>query len=168
MKKLSIMLATLLLAFSLVSCAEAATEEQVFDAANLEEYVNSIVTNVELSNADYKAMVEQSCQTMEITDDMKEYHLGSADYEYTRAVIHEPMMTSQAFAIAMIATETPEQAQTMAEELLTTVNPVKWVCVGVEEENIKTAVKGNLVFLIMGDEPDAFTTAFNENVTIEE
>ncbi len=166
MKKLLVLILTLALTVGLVACSSegSSAEEKTWDSAQLETYLDTVLTSAAYSDDGYKEMVASGTQAMEITDDMKEYHLGSADYTYERAVIREPMMSSQAFSALMITTATPEEATALAAELETTVDPNKWVCVGVDPSDVKTATNGNLVFLIMANESQIFIDSFNAMV----
>ena len=60
------------------------------------------------------------------------------------------MMTSVAHSVVLIRVKDEMTALKAKEELKETVDPRKWVCVGVD--NVITESKGNLVLLVMDDE----------------
>ncbi len=191
MKKLFALIAVLAMTFSFVACSntepsssetpseseasvseeesesesESESEEEVaektWDKDELENILDDIVASTEFADADYQGMVVDSTSAVEITEDMEEYHMGSTEYTFERAVVREPMMSSQAFSLMLINTATAEDAQAIADEIGGTVDPMKWVCVCVEEDDVKVATKDNLVFVVMAQDSQNFIDAFD-------
>ncbi len=178
MKKILMITMILMLAVGFTACASGAPESsqsestqessevsaKIWDESELETILDDVVANTELSSDDYKGMITDGTQTAEITEDMEEYHMGSTDYTFTRAIIREPMMSSQAFSLMLIATETEEEAKALSEEIGGTVDPKKWVCVWVEDEDVKVTTSGNLVLVVMAEESESFIAGFESVV----
>lgn len=90
-----------------------------------------------------------------------EWYIGSSDIAITEGIASEPMMSSVAHSVVLVRLENADDAESAMETMKATVNPRKWVCVGVEPENIKTAAVGDLVLLVLdNDYSDAFVDAF--------
>lgn len=86
-----------------------------------------------------------------VTDENVEYYLGTSDIDYVEAVASEPSMSSIAHSVVLLRVENSAQAQKVKQKIKENVNPRKWVCVWVEDENVKVESRGNLVVLIMND-----------------
>ncbi len=85
-----------------------------------------------------------------VNKDNEEYYLGKITFEYDDALASEPVMTSVAHSVVLIRVKDELTAEKAKEELKETVNPRKWICVGVD--NVITESNGNLVLLVMDDE----------------
>ena len=85
----------------------------------------------------------------EITEDMLSYFLGVETLDYAEAIAVEPMMTSRAHSVCIVRMNDAADAEQAAKDIKESVNPRKWVCVGVEPEHVNTFVIGDLVILIM-------------------
>ncbi len=177
MKKIITLLAVFALVFSLAACSNTqdessqgtasqsqTSEEDVaktWDKNDLETILDDIVAGTEFADTDYQGMVTDATSAVEVTEDMEEYHMGSTDYTFERAVVREPMMSSQAFSLMLISTATEQEAQDIADKIGDTVDPMKWVCVCVEEDDVKVATKDNLVFVVMAQDSQNFIDAFD-------
>lgn len=166
MKKLLSLIMAMAMTISFVACqsTDDTAEAKVWDSSELETMLQTVADTTEYSSEEYKEFVELNCQAYELPAEMEEYNLGSTELVYSRAVMFEPMMSSQAFSLAMFTTETAQEATTLAETLPTTVNPAKWVCVSVEEDDIIAVANGNLVFLVMAEDAQNFVDAFDAMV----
>lgn len=92
----------------------------------------------------------QELERIKVNKENEEYYLGKITFEYEEALASEPMMTSVAHSVVLIRVKDEMTASKAKEELKETVDPRKWVCVGVD--NVITESKGNLVLLVMDDE----------------
>ncbi len=160
MKKIIVLFAVVL-GLTLVGCSTPAQDEKTWDATMVEEYLQSVVDTVVYEDASFEEMVKEYTFSNTVTDEMKEFHLGSPDYTFENGIVRESMNGSIAFSLGMFVTETAEEATALAEGLQETLNPRKWICVGVEEDQVIATSNGNLVFYVMSDQADAFITAFN-------
>ena len=87
-----------------------------------------------------------------VTPENVEYYLGTSDIEYKEALASEPLMSSIAHSVVLVRLNSQKDADSVKEKIETNVNPVKWVCVEVDRQNVKVASKGDLVVLIMDNE----------------
>lgn len=77
------------------------------------------------------------------------WYMGSNEIDFKEAVAAEPMMMAQAHSVVLIRLNKAADAEIAMETMKSTVDARKWICVGVEPENIKTAAVGDLVLLVL-------------------
>ena len=61
-------------------------------------------------------------------------------------------MTARAHSVCLVRLEDGADVEKAKAEILENVNPRKWICVGVDPENVKVANIGNLVILVMDND----------------
>ena len=159
MKKLLATISVLVLMLGVTACTAPASEDKNLEG-EIPDLIKTVIENADI-NEDFKGMLTSATQTMEITDEFKVHALGADTYEFVEGYFCEPMMSSQAFSLVMLRAKDAASAATLAEEIKTTVDPVKWVCVSVPEEDVQTATIGDMVFLIMAEDSEKFVESFN-------
>lgn len=85
----------------------------------------------------------------EINEENIEYYLGTKDIEYTEALASEPMMGSIAHSVVLVRVEDNTDVEEVKTAIKENVDTRKWVCVGVEKDDLIVKNKGNLIILIM-------------------
>ena len=85
----------------------------------------------------------------EVTEENIEYYLGSADIEYEEALASESGVGSIAHSVVLVRTKENADIEKIKTTIKESINPRKWVCVGVEEKDIIVENKGNLIILIL-------------------
>ena len=83
-----------------------------------------------------------------VTDENIEYYLGSK-IEYKEALASESMTGSIAHSVVLIRTKENADVEKIKETIKENVNPRKWICVGVEKEDVIIKSKGDLIILII-------------------
>ena len=86
---------------------------------------------------------------MEITPESSEYFLDIPNMEFEEAIASEPMMGSQAHSVCLVRVKEGSDIEKIKEEIRTKVNPRKWICVGVERDDVIVENRDNLIILIM-------------------
>lgn len=89
---------------------------------------------------------------IEVTDENVEYYLGSADIEFESALASESGVGSIAHSIVLVRAKDGQNIEDLQASIRNNVNPRKWICVGVEEDNIVVDSIGDLVILIMNND----------------
>jgi hypothetical protein len=84
-----------------------------------------------------------------INDENVEYFLGSKDIEYEEALASEPGIGSIAHSVVLVRTKKGANVEAIEEKIEKSVNPRKWICVGVEKDDVIVESEGNLIILIM-------------------
>ena len=90
--------------------------------------------------------------------------IGSSDIDFKEALAAEPMMMAQAHSIVLLRLNEGADANRIMDTMKATVNPNRWICVGVDPENVRTAVHGDLVLLAVDHNSAAFIDAFQSMV----
>lgn len=84
-----------------------------------------------------------------VTDENIEYYLGTKDIEYEEALASESGVGSIAHSVVLVRTKDNADIEAIKDKIEDNVDPRKWICVGVEEDDVVVENKGNLIILIM-------------------
>lgn len=124
---------------------------------SLTDIMASLYENAEL-NPDFRDNLD-SYETVEITDDLESYILGTDEITYTEGVVSMPMMSSMAYQCVLLRVNEADVESTK-QLLKENANPDKWVCVSAETTLIES--RGNVIFFIMSAKEEAYAmnTAF--------
>lgn len=137
MKKILTLLLLFFTTIALTGCSEK----------NVEGTLEEIMTTI------YADIPEDERPTMlmntEITDENIEVFLGTKDIEYEEALASEPGIGSIAHSVVLVRMKDNADIEKAKENILENVNPRKWICVEVAEEDVIVKNKGNLIILIM-------------------
>ena len=87
-----------------------------------------------------------------VTSENFSYYLGDVTFKYKEALASEPAMSSIAHSVVLVRLEDAKEADKAMKEIKEKVDPRKWVCVGVAEENVLVVSRGDIVMLVMDDE----------------
>ena len=91
-------------------------------------------------------------QATEITSENMAYYLGVDNLKITEGLAVEPMMLAQAHSVCLIRLAEGEDVEAAKTAIAENVNPYKWICVGVDPENVLVANIGDLVLLVMDND----------------
>ena len=159
MKKFLALLLAVLLAVSVAACGGSAESSKKIEGT-LEEVMQQIIDTVDVDD-EVKQYVLGGLMQIPVVKGEDEYYLGKQGFNYTEALAAEPMITAQAFSMVLIRTENAEESAKISEEIVKVVDPRKWLCVGVEEDEVKSAYVNDLVLLIMAPNAEKYVEAFN-------
>lgn len=87
-----------------------------------------------------------------VTSENSSYYLGDVTFKYKEALASEPTMSSIAHSVVLVRLEDAKDADKAMKEIKEKVDPRKWVCVGVAEENVLVVSRDDIVMLVMDDE----------------
>ena len=101
-------------------------------------------------------------QNTEVTEENIEYYLGTSDIEYEEALASESMNSSIAHSVVLVRVKNNADIESIKTKIKENVDPRKWICVGVDEEDVVVENKGNLIILIMSqNNKDGLEKGFN-------
>ena len=86
---------------------------------------------------------------MEVTEENVEGFLGTSDIEYKEALASESMVGAIAHSVVLVRAKEGADIEAVKTTIKENVNPRKWVCVGVEKDDIIVENEGDLIILIM-------------------
>ncbi len=155
MKKLILLMLTFVMVFSLAACKSTAVNKPGGSKPkNLEGSLEDIMKNIyDTAKVDdkFKEYIKSRLQNQKVTDEKKEYYLGKADIEFKDALASEPMMSASAYSLVLVRVKEGADVEKIKADIKQNVNPRKWICVGVEEENVIVDSIGDVIFLVMSD-----------------
>lgn len=156
MKKLVILLMAIVTAVSLVACKSAESNQAGGNkTSNLEGSLEDILSKIyETADVDdnFKDYIKNGTFNEEVTDERTEYYLGKSGIEFEEALASEPMIQPGAYSLVLVRVKEGADVDKIKTEIKDNVNPMKWICVGVKEENIIVDSIGDIIFLVMSDE----------------
>lgn len=159
LKKRTVFLTGLLIILAVLFCTACGDKKE--PSANLEGSLTDIMASL-YENADLGADFREglnSFQTVEITDDLETYILGTDAITYTEGVVSMPQMSSMAYQCVLLRVDEGD-VETAKQFLKDNADPDKWVCVSAETTLIES--RGNVIFFIMSAKEEAYAmnTAF--------
>ena len=87
-------------------------------------------------------------QNIEVTDENVEYYLGTK-VEFKEALASESATGSIAHSVVLVRVNEDADVEKIKKDIKENVDPRKWICVGVEEDEVIVKSKGDLIILIM-------------------
>ena len=109
----------------------------------LEEIMTKVYANL---SDDQKPM---GLTNIPVDKENVEGFLGTADIEYEEALASESMVGSIAHSVVLVRVKEDADVEATMKKIKDNVDPRKWICVGVEEDQVIVKNKGNLIILIM-------------------
>ena len=93
----------------------------------------------------------------EVNEENIEYYLGTKDIEYVEALASESGIGSIAHSVVLVRAKDNADIEKIKTDIKEKVDPRKWLCVGVEREDLIVKNKGNLIILIMVEDENTRT-----------
>jgi len=152
MKKIISILLMFLISLSAVACKNTKS-----DSSNIEGSLSDIMAKI------YKGTENNSPKLMqtEVTSENLSYYLGIETLDFKEALASEPMMTSIAHSVVLVKVNDGVDIEKTKTAIKEKVDPRKWICVGVEDNNVIVDSIGDLIVLIMDNEnPDTLHKNF--------
>ena len=143
-KKIAIIIAVVILVAALVAAVIFLLPKA---EPNVEGTLEEIMTKV------YADIPEDERPMMlmntEVNEENVEYFLGTTEVEFESALASEPAIGSIAHSVVLVRVKDGANVEAIEEKIEKSINPRKWVCVGVEEDDVIVESEGNLIALIM-------------------
>ena len=137
MKKISLIFVMFLSVFFITGCSNKNVE------GTLESIMEKVYANIP---EDERPMM---LTNTEVNEENIEYYLGTSDIEYEEALASESGVGSIAHSVVLVRTKDNADIEAIKDKIEDNVDPRKWICVGVEEDDVVVENKGNLIILIM-------------------
>lgn len=100
-----------------------------------------------------------TCNT-DINAENISYYLGVNNIKIKQGIASEPLISSKPHSVVLIELEDSQDISKVKTDIKNNVDGYKWVCVGVEPENILVDNIGNFVLLVMDENSKAIMDAF--------
>ncbi|MCI9233618.1 MAG: DUF4358 domain-containing protein [Bacilli bacterium] len=88
----------------------------------------------------------------EVTEENLSYYLGVKELDYKEALASESMVGSTAHSIVLVRMNKGADIEQAKKDIKEKVDPRKWICVGVEDENVIVDNIGDVIVLIMNND----------------
>ncbi len=152
MKKLFLIFLTLALILSFAACQSnpAGNDQPNALTGSLEDILAKIYETAELSDS-FKEYIKDGLQTTVITSERCEYYLGKADIEFEEAIASEPIMMPSAYELDLVRVKEGADVEAIKNEIKENVNPMKWICVGIDPENVIVDNIDDVIIVILSD-----------------
>ena len=137
LKKLSIFIILLGGLFLFTGCGNNSVER------SLEDIMTQIYADIP---EDQRPMM---LGNMEVTSENVEGFLGTAEIEYEEALASESMVGAIAHSVVLVRAKEGADIEAVKTTIKENVNPRKWVCVGVEKDDVIIKNKGDLIIVII-------------------
>lgn len=156
MKKIILIMVALVTILSFTACKATGDKQQGNGEiknleGSLEEILDKIYATAEVDD-NFKEYIKSGLFTEEVTAERTGYYLGKADLEFETALASEPMIQPGAYSLVLVRVKEGTDVEQIKKDIKDNVDPMKWVCVGVKEENIIVDSIGDVVFLVMSDD----------------
>ncbi len=137
LKRLMILTLGCLMVFTLTACGNKNVE------GSLDSILNKLVVDIDDE-------MKSRLHSTEITKDNIENYLGqgTSDVKFTEGLAQEHMTSSVAYSVVLLRVDNKD-VENIKSKIKETINPRKWICVGVEEEDVIIKSKGNLIIAIV-------------------
>lgn len=116
---------------------------------NLSDLMDKIYSEVYIDIAEDERPFLETFDALEVAPDNLEYYIGTTDIEYEEIYVTEPAMSSIAHSTVLIRMKDGADIEDAKTKIKDNVNPRKWLCVEVPEDEVIVKNKGNLIILIM-------------------
>jgi hypothetical protein len=130
---------------------ETKPEDNILEG-ELEDIIEKIysISEVELPQTDLT----------EVTSENSKYFLGTNNVEFVEALASEPLIGSTPHSLVLLRVKDGADIDKIKAEIKDSVDPRKWICVGVEPEKVIVDNIDNLIILIMDNESEKLHEAF--------
>ncbi len=99
--------------------------------------------------------------TVEINGENVAYHLGKDGLVFDSAIASEPVWSTSAYSLCLVRVAEGSDIEQIKSDIKNNVDPMKWICVGVDPSNIIVDNIGDVIMLLMTDqETQALYDAF--------
>ena len=161
MKRVITLLMALVMFLSLAACGAGGADNKTV-SGTLPEIVDRIYENADL-DAETRDFVDSDIYgpvTMEIDAESMVYYFGVDIPDAEEAVFSEPMMNAKAFSVCLVRVKDGTDVEALKADIKANADPRKWICVGVEDSDVRVESIGNVVLLVMAENSEKYTESF--------
>ena len=153
-KLLSLGVAMLAVVILLTGCGDKNVEGELSDIMEkiYEKMYAEVSEEERPSLVTVNTLDEISKDSETYEEDLKshlEYTIGTSDIKYKEIYESKPMIGAIAYSVVLVRMEENADIEAAKKAIKENVNPAKWVCAQVPEEDVIVKSKGDLIILIM-------------------
>ena len=152
MKKLFAVVMSVMLGLMAVSCAGQSA------AKNIEGDLSALMAQI-YANADADAPMTYEAA---ITSENEVSMLGLAGVPYAEGLVTEPMISTIPHSMILLRMNADADIAKAKADIKANIDPRKWICVGVEPDQVIVDSIGDLVFVVMSVDAAAYQAGFQK------
>lgn len=142
MKKLLVSLLVMMM-FMLGACSNA---DDAINEMPLEDIMDSLYAD--FSEEELPMFGEY----VEVNADNVNWYLGLNECDFKEALANEPLIGSIAHSAVLVRGNEGQDMEALKEEIRANLNTNKWICVGIDSEDLVTEIRGNVLLVIIDAE----------------
>ncbi len=142
MKKLFVSLLVMMM-FMLGACS---SDDDAINEMPLEDIMDSLYAD--FSEEELPMFGEY----VEVNADNVNWYLGLNECDFKEALANEPLIGSIAHSAVLVRGNEGQDMEALKEEIRANLNTNKWICVGIDSEDLVTEIRGNVLLVIIDAE----------------
>jgi len=156
-----IFIAAILILLLSTGCNKEVTNKKEENlTSDLSSIMKEIYSNSKIPEDELPILVDTN-----ITDENKEYYLGSSNISIKDGLASEPAVGSVAHSVVLIRIDDLSKIETVKNTIKENINPYKWICVGVEKKDVIVDSYGDIVILIMSSNSTKLHEGFKKVIS---
>ena len=121
--------------------------------------INDIINTINKNNKDVLPELETMKVDIKNIDEVTSYTGLKTNDDIESIVVSAPMMTSQAYSVAVVKVKDTANVEKIKQEMLDNIDMRRWICVSAEQLYITNS--GNVIFSVMADK-DIAKAVYND------
>ena len=121
--------------------------------------INNIINTINKNNKNILPELETMKIDIKNIDEVTSYTGLKTNNDIESIVVSEPMMTSQAYSVAVVKVKDTANVEKIKQEMLDNIDMRRWICVSAEQLYITNS--GNVIFSVMADK-DVAKAVYND------
>lgn len=117
---------------------------------SLQDILKQIYETADVSDDD-RSWFLSSMATIDITEENMSFFIGVQSADVEEGIASEPMMSSIAYSLCLLRVKPGTDIEQLKADIKANVNPRKWVCVEVSQDNVLVENIGDVILLAMND-----------------
>jgi len=141
----------LALLFSFTACKQDSSAAGSIEG-ELRDIMDSIYEN---AGVEYPMHAESY-----LTDENVVYNIGTADVKYSEGIVSDAAIMTIPHSLVLIRAKSGSDIEKAKQNIRENIDPRKWICAGVEQENVIVDSIGDLIFVVMSENASAYHSSF--------
>ena len=128
-------------------------------SAETPKNINDIINTINKNNKNVLPELETMKVDIKNIDEVTSYTGLKTNNDIESIVVSVPMMTSQAYSVAVVKVKDTANVEKIKQEMLDNIDMRRWICVSAEQLYITNS--GNVIFSVMADK-DIAKAVYND------